>query len=341
MKKSLIALAVASAVAAPAAFAATSNVDVYGVMNIAVRDTNAANVSHDIVDNASRIGFKGSEDLGGGLKALWQIEQQINATGNASTTDLDSADGTQGIGETAFGGANLRNTFVGLSGGFGTVVMGRHDHPYKMSTGKYNIFADTIGDYAGGATRVGPTAVTQHGNGNTGGRPTDAIAYIAPTMNGLSLAAAIVTVNGDGADKATDAWTVSAGYANGPLTVDAAYLNHQFTAGTAATELAKLGAGYSFGDTKVGLVYEDVNAPANADDRNSSHLALSHAMGPIVLKATYADIDNKTTADQTLWAVGADYNLSKRTSVYGVYANGKTNGASARTGFDIGVKHSF
>ena len=109
MKKSLIALAVAGTIAAPAAFAATANVDIYGIMNIAIQDTDANNVDLDVVDNVSRIGFKGSEDLGGGLKAIWQIEQGLNA----STAD-----------QTAFGGKGLRNTFVGLSGGFGTALIG-------------------------------------------------------------------------------------------------------------------------------------------------------------------------------------------------------------------------
>src|SRR4030065_149657 len=105
MKKSLIALAVAGVVSAPA-FAATANVDVYGRMHFAIEDTNVSGTDLDIKTNSSRIGFKGAEDLGGGLKAIWQIEQQFDATS---------------INDTAFGGSSLRNTFVGMSGGFGTV----------------------------------------------------------------------------------------------------------------------------------------------------------------------------------------------------------------------------
>ena len=83
MKKSLIALAVAGAFVAPA-MAATSNVDVYGILNVAIQDTNQKNYDPQVTDNYSRIGFKGSEDLGGGLKAISQIESGLGA--NGSTT---------------------------------------------------------------------------------------------------------------------------------------------------------------------------------------------------------------------------------------------------------------
>src|SRR5512143_4270427 len=119
MKKSLIALAVASAVSAPA-FAATSNVDIYGKLHLSVNFLNdqcdnkaqcigvntPANVAADgmnnvsISSNASRIGFKGTEDLGGGLAAIWQVETGFNADGQTSG-------GSSGAWAT-------RNTFVGL-----------------------------------------------------------------------------------------------------------------------------------------------------------------------------------------------------------------------------------
>ena len=140
MKKSLIALAVAGSFAAPAAFAATANVDIYGVMNIAIEDTDVSGRDLNVVDNFSRIGFKGSEDLGGGLKAIWQIESQL------SNNAQDGVGGAYDAGTTGDSLGN-RNTFIGLSGGFGTVLAGRHDTPYKIATGKYDIFGDTIADY--------------------------------------------------------------------------------------------------------------------------------------------------------------------------------------------------
>jgi predicted porin len=114
--KKILAIAIATAFAAPAAMAATSNVDIYGKLHLSVNwyDDNP-NESADlgISSNASRFGIKGAEDLGGGLSAIWQIESGVN---------LDEQTGTL---------AN-RNSFVGLKGGFGTVLLGNHDTPLKL-----------------------------------------------------------------------------------------------------------------------------------------------------------------------------------------------------------------
>ena len=113
MKKSLIALAVAGAVAAPAAFAATSNVDIYGIFGASVDIIDRDNASEDefkVSSTASRIGFKGAEDLGGGLSAIWQVETGLDIDGQNTTPN----------------GWGTRNTFVGLSSKtLGTVRIGR------------------------------------------------------------------------------------------------------------------------------------------------------------------------------------------------------------------------
>ncbi len=363
MKKSLIALAVASVVSAPA-FAATSNVDVYGVMNIAIQDTDVSGVKLDVVDNSSRIGFKGSEDLGGGLKAVWQIEQSINATGSGATgvtsssssssssactvtapntcsvtTTTNTTTTNSGV-DGAFGGGGLRNTFIGLAGSFGTALIGRHDTPYKIATGKYDIFADTIADYNSGRVGVSPV------NAMHDQRATNAIAYISPNFSGLTIAAAVVTsddaltANASGnsslnvVDDTVDATSIAAMYANGPLTVDVAYQSVEDY-----SDAWKIGVGYSFGDASVGFVYEDSD---EAQDQKGWLINGKYTMGPIVLKAIYGQAD-VGAADQDMWAIGADYNLSKRTSAYVVYASGDQDVGSAgeRAGWNIGMKHSF
>ena len=370
MKKSLIALAVAGVVSAPA-FAATSNVDIYGVMSFSVNQMDTEQVagtdSSDMnagVDNVSRIGFKGSEDLGGGLKGIWQVETQLNA---------DFADGG------AMGA--LRNTFVGLSGGFGTVVMGRHDTPYKLATGALDPFADTIGDYnaiIGRSSAVGDS--TQFDV-----RAPQTIAYISPTVSGFHAAVAYISIENPeaaGSDE-TSAYSLMGMYNNGPLFASLAYEKHDGglvnnLAATYANNTGraawKLGLGYTMGDAKVGFVYEDQSidptgagtALENRQEHSAYYLTGSYAMGPIVLKAAYgsADSGNGVGVDNgaSFYVLGADYVMSKRTSVYAMYADLsndgvkgninsgsydlKNTGAVGQTGgttngFSIGVKHTF
>ncbi len=332
MKKSLIALAVAGAVSAPA-FAATSNVDVYGVMNIAVEDTNFTAVTPAVLDNTSRIGFKGTEDLGGGLKAVWQIESALGGNGAP-------------ISGTTLAG---RNTFVGLAGSFGTVLMGNHDTPYKLGTVSLDIFADTIADYnlgrLGNVSANGATAnagVQLISNGHDA-RNNQALAYVSPTWSGFHFAAAVVLNNNAGAnDKTSDAISLTGVYSNGPLFASLSYQDLGDAAGTnAKNDATKIGLGYTFGDTKVGFVWEEVDTGAAATDRDSWLLNVAHSMGPIVLKAQYGSAD-VGAADQKAWALGADYNLSKRTTAYFVYGSGDTDtAAGSASGYNIGLKHSF
>lgn len=226
MQKKLIALAVAGLVAAPA-FAATSNVDVYGVLTLSVDKINTDVSGSDdpmrVSSNSSRIGFKGSEDLGGGLSGIWQIESQLNA--DNGTNNLSGANsGTLDAGN--FSSA-LRNTFVGLKGGFGTALLGKHDTPYKLATVKLDVFADTLGDFNNFVGNV-------NGSNNFDLRPGNVIAYITPNVGGLHGAIAYVAgqeiSNGNGGD--ASAWSLMGMYDNGPIFASLAYEKHNNLGGT-------------------------------------------------------------------------------------------------------------
>ncbi|MBK1633833.1 hypothetical protein CKO31_24490 [Thiohalocapsa halophila] len=159
---------------------------------------------------ANRIGVKGSEDLGNGLKAIYQVELGLNLT--AADDDIDS--GNNGI--------SYRNSFVGLAGDWGTVLAGRHDTPLKISTGKLDMFSDTMADYNG---TVGFDDV----------RADNVVAYISPSFSGFSFAGAVVAPGGatvdtfGGGDTNIDndslasAWSLALIYNNGPFYGSAAY----------------------------------------------------------------------------------------------------------------------
>ena len=183
MQKKLIALALASAFAAPA-FAATANVDIGGTMAFSIDSLDADSADNgrntNISSNASNIFFKGSEDLGGGLKAIWQVQTYFSAggTGNTDTSFGGNADGV-GSG----------NTFVGLAGGFGTVILGKNESPVKMLSRKVDFFNNQIGDSRNLTADVSNsgTATTVTGAGvGFDTRPNNMIAYVTPNMSGFS-----------------------------------------------------------------------------------------------------------------------------------------------------------
>lgn len=335
MKKSLIALAAAGAFAAPA-FAATSNVDVYGKLHLSVNsvDDQASNVSDlGISSNASRIGFKGSEDLGGGLAAIWQIETTVNLDeGNAS--NLAS-----------------RNSFIGLKGGFGTALVGRHDTPLKLVGRSLDLFGDTMAD----------SRNVLGGGGDT--RANNAVAYVSPSFSGLTLMGAYatdVTANGAAAPDVDDlsVYSLSATYANGPLYLGLGYADGDGLEAANIDRHWRLGAGFTvMGDLKLVAQYDDIKADTGNNDYDAWMIGAAYTMGNIVLKANYMDGDRDGTSnDPKQWTIGADYNLSKRTTVYALYADGEYisvgsgAGASDQYGvsaggdvsiFSIGMTHTF
>ncbi len=153
-------------------------------------------------DRANRLGVKGSEDLGMGLKAIYQVEFGLNV-----------ADGSS---------VSYRNSFVGVAGDFGTALVGRHDTPLKISTGKLDLFSDTMADYNG---TIGFHDV----------RAPNTIAYISPSFEGFSFAGAMhaggggttASVGGQGGnidnDSLAAAYSLALIYQNGPFYGSAAY----------------------------------------------------------------------------------------------------------------------
>ena len=349
MKKSLIALAVAGAFAAPA-FAATSNVDVYGKLHMSVsmyddQDEGTAAEYDGINDlqissNASRIGFKGSEDLGGGLKAIWQIESGVN---------LDEQTGT----------LSSRNSFVGLNGGFGTVLLGNHDTPLKLVGRAVDLFGDTIAD---SRNVLG---------GGSDARARNVVAYVSPNFSGFAFAGAYATDAFDGNGNAGDTenvgvYNLNGTYTNGPIYVGVGYGDGDGHEALGLGAHLRVAGGFTFGNAKVVAQYDSLEDDTTAgEDYAAWMVGGAYTMGAIVLKANYmeGEVDNCTapTCEPSQWTIGADYNLSKRTSVYALYAATEggvtlgggagssdridgmfqTNGDQDVSALSVGVVHSF
>src|SRR5262245_56249829 len=136
MQKKLIALAVAG-LASTAAFA-QSNVTIYGVLQPSydmMSQNNGAPDFNEMSWNNTRIGFKGEEALGNGLKAIFQIESKVSITQRGE----DGGDPESLLAS--------RDSWVGLAGGFGSITFGNHQSAYVRTSASYDPFADTIGDY--------------------------------------------------------------------------------------------------------------------------------------------------------------------------------------------------
>lgn len=346
MNKKLLAFAVAAAFAAPMVASADSgNVQIGGVVKMSVDSLDNGNSRNwNVSTNSTNIWFKGAEDLGNGLKAVWQMTTYVGmgATGPASNAWTNG------------------NSFGGLAGGFGTVILGKHDTPFKILGRKVDLFGDQIGDSrnlisAGGAT--------------WDLRPDNVIAYISPTWSGFHAAVAHVTNVAAGAktDQSIDAWSALGIYENGPITAGLAYERHNLSEATANTndESAwRLAGGYDFGAGKVNALWQRVNDIGGTNnDRDTWGLggAVKVGSGAVKLQYTKADsISNNSNTGANMWSLGYDHNLSKRTVAYAAIAKTKNDSAAtfsayggghgddpgiamgqSGTGFSLGMTHSF
>jgi predicted porin len=316
MKKTLIAAGIAAVIAAPAAFA---DATLYGKVNYAVEDvdTDGGNSVWTHQNRGSRIGVKGSEDLGNGMSATFTLEY------DALSNDEDG----NATGSTQAGAFSNRTQFVGLKGGFGEVrLAGRHSSPLKISSGFVDVFADTAADYDGELLSLANVR---------GGWEDNVVAYITPTVNGLHAAVASVLQEAGGTnDGLADVWSAMAMYKNGPLTASFGYLDAD------GTEDWRVAAGYTMGDLTVNAMYADQEVvAANAGD--VIYLSAKYKMGNNTLKAAYADHDVDNAADRDGFAVGVNHAFSKRTSVDVLYGD-TDNGATADVDvMSVQLNHSF
>ena len=308
-----------------------------------------------------RLGFRGTEDLGGGLKAKFQIENSLSAGAAASN----------GIGS--------RPTFVGLEGGFGTILLGRQDTPLlkavvpQLAGGANNMVGQImwssfagIGDLTS-LSLPAATAVADAGFGRIARETTidKAINYITPNFNGFSAELQVgqndAKLTGDVTGKAkTDDTGVNVKYAAGPLTLNAGTHNQKVTANNVVSRKNVnnyVGATYDLGVANISLQHGTSKSNATVGkfyNNKGTQLGVQVPVSSTI--AAFASVGTGTRTieedfklKQTSVQVGAAYSLSKRTKLYAAYGQQQLKGDNAATDgvkwkenqFGLGVNHSF
>ena len=332
MKKSLLALAV---LAASGAAFAQSSVTLYGRVDLGltkITGKSATMENGSEIGTASRIGLRGTEDLGGGLKAGFLVEAGFNADRNAGATTFGS-----------------RNSYIDLSGGFGTVRLGRHLNPALLFAATYGGPWGTDYGYANNANILSIE----------GARYNNAISYIgtfAPVSVMLTTAMkesdtyAVAGINNTGsavADSKVGAPVGAVGAAKMPLSMSINYGAGPIAAGVTLTKngrggdklLTQVGFTYDAKVVKASVAFEQDGNQVGG--KNAYSLGVSAPLGAASVNFVYGKDQKGTAADVTQVAVGGQYNLSKRTNVYGLVGQLKSAGASASNQVTLGVQHQF
>jgi predicted porin len=300
--KKVLSLAIAAALVAPAAVMADATL--FGKAHFIIENVDDGDSDVWGVDSIhSRVGVKGSEDLGGGLKAVYHFEFKVNQ------------DAGSGLGD--------RNQFIGLAGGFGTALLGRHDTPLKMSQGKFDEFGDLpngdIGSVIPGEDRVD-----------------NVIAYVSPAMGGLTFVGALVSGElGDGGDLdgPADHISIAGLYSNGPIFASLAY--NSYDLGMLADADPALLRGtliWNGGMWQAGVMFSsmDTDDLLSLDDSDAVGLSGHVKVGAGKIKGQYLMGDSPIISagalgfspavniaggdnEVTQFSVGYEHGLSKRT----------------------------
>jgi predicted porin len=379
MKKFLVALA---AIAAFGSVSAQSSVTLYGRLDLGLlsaktSNTNAANVTTDAktfslagaqgVRTGPRLGVRGSEDLGGGLRAGFNFETRINPDASAA--------------DSLGGGARLGN--ITLSGGFGGIVIGTYLNAfddvrgYSASTagvaGGDWLERHRSGDALRGATiaALGLSPTTSSSNGSLTALVPTTFAYglSGRSENGLGYRVNLGPVNlrasvsSERTDPGTDTtgYGLAAGYDNGPLSLLASFGTATSKAKPTGTTLAKINdvafaVSYDLGIAKPYFQFENgkLTSTGPAEDKVSAfEIGAKFPLGALTPYVTFSGSSHKdevgTFAKGRGFQIGTTYDISKRTYVYAAAGSDRTKGEGAlstniqnkRNGFAAGLVHNF
>ena len=268
--------------------------------------------------NASRIGVKGDKSLNDdGLSAVYQLEWEVDFT------DKDSKNGD---------GDNIlkaRNSFIGLTGGFGTVVVGTHDTPLKKAQGKIDIFGDLEGDIKHlikGENRV--NNVLQYSS------PKLADAVVA----NIAIVPGEETEDGSDVDNGVaDAISASLVYKTDDL-----YAAFAIDDSVGGLDTIRLVGQVKVQDAKIGLLYQ-VSEPSEGagDDEDGIILSASYKIGQETLKFQYGVSDMKEKGLEQV-SVGIDHKLAKKTKLYAFLTNTTADDdAEEEMIVAAGIQHKF
>lgn len=348
MKKILFA---ASLLGASGWATAQSSVTLFGIVDAGVAHISGSNGSRTGVTssgrNFSRLGFRGREDLGGGLAASFHLEGQVHTDGGEA-------------GAPAFNFA--RRSTVSLSGNFGELRLGRDFAPTWWNT---NVF-DPGGDGVGGSMLSAQLGDAPGGaNGGLFARNSNSVSYFLPPGIG-GLYGQIQHAFGETQSASTGNYNgLRLGYNAGKWNLAAAAGRHSTGNSTSSARLASanIGGFYNFEVAKVSFIWarEKATATAGSTEQIGWLLGVTAPIGAGELRAAYSSYDRKRSAnDYNKLVLGYGYNLSKRTEIYGTYARlnnkGSTDhmvssaGLSAQglnapggtsKGLEAGIRHSF
>jgi predicted porin len=289
------------------AFAA--DVEVYGKANISLQSSDEGEGSFtEVKSNASRIGLKGTHDLGEGLSVIYKAEFQVDLDG-------DSAKGNS---------ITDRNQYVGLAGGFGEVLLGKNDTMLKQSQGKVDLFSDLNGD------------IKSLWKGEN--RMADTLSYKSPKFNHFQVG---VTYIAEDAVDAENGVSVAIFYGDAKLKKSAVFASVAVDSDVKGYDITRATLQGKVVGVVLGAIVQSQEKIDGSGEMDGFMVSAKYKMNKITFKGQYQAADFNDGDDKSGITLGADYSLAKSTKLYTFYTTFDMDSGEDQDYLAAGIEYKF
>ncbi|MBA6289196.1 porin [Colwellia sp. MB3u-4] len=289
------------------AFAA--DVEVYGKANLSLQSSDEGEGSFtEVKSNASRIGLKGTHDLGEGLSVIYKAEFQVDLDGDSAKGDSITD----------------RNQYVGLAGGFGEVLLGKNDTMLKQSQGKVDLFSDLNGD------------IKSLWKGEN--RMADTLSYKSPKFSDFQLG---VTYIAEDAVDAEDGVSVAIFYGDAKLKKSAVFASVAVDSDVNGYDITRATVQGKVSGVVLGAIVQSQEKIDGSGEMDGFMVSAKYKMDKITFKGQYQAADFKDGDDKSGITLGADYSLAKSTKLYTFYTTFDMDSGEDQDYLAAGIEYKF
>ncbi|MBA6327113.1 porin [Colwellia sp. MB02u-6] len=289
------------------AFAA--DVEVYGKANISLQSSDEGEGSFtEVKSNASRIGLKGTHDLGDGLSVIYKAEFQVDLDGDSAKGDSITD----------------RNQYVGLAGGFGEVLLGKNDTMLKQSQGKVDLFSDLNGD------------IKSLWKGEN--RMADTLSYKSPKFNDFQLG---VTYIAEDAVDAVNGVSVAIFYGDAKLKKSKVFASVAIDSDVKGYDIMRATIQGKVSGVVLGAIVQSQEKIDGTGEMDGFMVSAKYKMDKITFKGQYQAADFKGGDDKSGITLGADYSLAKSTKLYTFYTTFDMDSGEDQNYLAAGIEYKF
>jgi len=290
-----------------AAFA--TEVDIYGKALLTVQSSDEGEGSFtEIKSNASRIGFKGTHDLGDGLEVIFKAEFQVDLDGDSAKGDSITD----------------RNQYVGLRGAFGEVLLGKNDTMLKQSQGKVDLFSDLNGD------------IKNLWKGEN--RMADTISYKSPKFSGFQVG---ITYIAEDSIDAEDATSIAVFYGDKKLKKSKVFASVAFDSEVKGYDTARATIQGKIAGFTLGAIVQTQEKISTGEELDGFLMSAKYSFDKVTVKGQYQTANADGGDDKSGFTLGADYKLAKSTKIFTFFTTFDMDSGADEDYLAAGIEYKF